>query len=189
VGGFEDNSVRVWNDLDSKPIMLMGHEDSVKSVNFLENNQIVSGACDNTIIIWSLNIYSPSTKLVGHSDCITGLVVLSNFSYMVSGSRDKTLIVWKNNGSNSFSWYKSNNMTGSVLTMAYKNFKNQNIIATGLNDSTINIWNFDQDFSTSKTLYGHSYEVLSLTFAFSSSLNQTVLASGSRDTNSMIKIW
>ncbi len=95
VGGFEDNSVRVWTNLDSKPNMLLNHTDSVQSVNFLDNNQIVSGACDNTIIIWSQDMSGPSQILREHNDCITGLVFLkySNVSFLISGSKDKLILI------------------------------------------------------------------------------------------------
>ena len=193
VGGFEDNSVRVWTNLDSKPKMLLNHTDSVQSVNFLDNNQIVSGACDNTIIIWSQDMSGPSQILDrGHNDCITGLVFLksSNVSFLISGSKDAKLIVWKNQGN-----YGSNlniSMQGAVLTMAYRYYENKNIIASGLSNSFISIWYFDHEasdlygFDRSLALNGHSEKVLSLTFTFSSLLNKTVLASGSADKNSNI---
>lgn len=176
--------MRLWTNLNgTKPVFLLSHSDSVRSINVLADNRIASGACDNNIIVWS-NIngaYQASQTLKKHTDCVNGLVSVSDslVSYLISGSQDQTLNVWKSQSGSIFTLNQNIIMKSAVLTMA----AHLSMIASGLSDGTVNVWVFDQDFSTSKSLLGHNDRVLSLSFIYNSSLNRFWLASGSRDTN------
>ena len=57
VSGSFDNSVRLWDmlDLQTEPIVLLGHEDWVMSAIFSPDGQIlISGSRDNTIRLWPM---------------------------------------------------------------------------------------------------------------------------------------
>ena len=74
---------------------LRGHADSVCCASLTSDEQmLVSGSSDKTIIIWDLSCLVPIRRLFGHTGKVLSLAICQNDQYIVSGSQDKTVRVW-----------------------------------------------------------------------------------------------
>ena len=71
---------------------LKGHEDSVKSIQVVSEDIIISGSDDKTIRIWSIK-QEKCLRTVTTRQYITCLEVLSNDT-LISGSWDCTIQLW-----------------------------------------------------------------------------------------------
>ncbi|CAD8077884.1 unnamed protein product [Paramecium sonneborni] len=78
--------------------MLREHRNDVNTLNFMkDNNNILSGSSDNTIIIWQEighNQWLFQQKLNGHSNSILSLLLNNNEDLILSASVDKTIKFW-----------------------------------------------------------------------------------------------
>ncbi|CAD8163739.1 unnamed protein product [Paramecium octaurelia] len=82
--------------------ILQEHKDRVFTLNFMKKScSFISGACDNTIIIWQQsqnNQWISQQILNGHTSYIFCLILNNNEDLIVSGSWDNTIKFWvKNN--------------------------------------------------------------------------------------------
>ena len=73
---------------------LSGQNAYIWSIIQLENDDLVSGSQDKTILIWDWNTKSVKFNLTGHSNQVKGLSLLRN-GYLVSGGLDSKIIIWK----------------------------------------------------------------------------------------------
>jgi len=97
--GSEDNSVRLWNFEKTsmiskngignypKPIVFTGHNNSIISIAFLENNELLLGASqDGTIIIWEISTRKIVNKLTSTLEEITSISISSDKQKIAFGS-------------------------------------------------------------------------------------------------------
>lgn len=97
-----DGGIRIWTGLGSNTesqVVLKGHRDSVSSLAFSPNDQLlVSGGVDSTIRIWNVPPVEESEALRvlrGHSGVVTGLVYHPlDESQLFSVAMDGTLRLW-----------------------------------------------------------------------------------------------
>ncbi len=117
---------------------LTGHTHYIFALTLLPNGLLVSGAADNTIMIWNITKTSPLYNLTGHTSIIRAFVVI-NEEYLVSGANDGTMILWSlsNNYTQVRSWQASSSY---VLSLAFDS--TLNVLASGdgnMNDN-VKIW-------------------------------------------------
>ena len=74
----------------------MGDENSVISLALIENEStLISGYCDNSIIIWNLTLHSPIKILKQHTGCVNALNIYNKNKLLFSGSSDKNILAWE----------------------------------------------------------------------------------------------
>ncbi len=75
------------------PKTLKGHENYVRCIVKLNENQLASGSGDNTIRIWDLIGGNCLKTLKGHESVVRCIVKL-NENQLASGSADNTIRIW-----------------------------------------------------------------------------------------------
>ncbi len=85
----------IWNQKSPLISTLIGHNDSVQSVDITPDGRIaVSGSNDKTIRVWDIKSLICLRILVGHTDTVNSVKLTPDGRMAVSGSSDKTLRVW-----------------------------------------------------------------------------------------------
>ena len=73
---------------------ISGHDDSVRSVVWLDDSRIVTSSIDRQIKLWSLDNKLMSRTFRGHSRSVTASCVLKGGKTLVSTGVDQTVRVW-----------------------------------------------------------------------------------------------
>lgn len=74
--------------------LLADHSDSVMSLQWIDENTLVSGSLDKTIILWDVPAAKQMHVLVGHSAGVSALCYLPAERILVSAGIDQSLRVW-----------------------------------------------------------------------------------------------
>ena len=74
---------------------LTGHTDYIwcTAINN-DNTRLVTGAKDNTSIIWDLNKGTILFILLGHTNAVFGVAISNDNTRVVTGSADNNVIIW-----------------------------------------------------------------------------------------------
>ncbi|CAD8146679.1 unnamed protein product [Paramecium octaurelia] len=114
--------------------VLVQHQNSIFTLNFMKkSNQLISGDCDNAILIWSIsnkNQWVCLQTVQGHDSQINCLVVHKNEDLFISGSNDKTIKFWVKENE----WKCSQTITyhqNSVYSLSLNEKQNQVISCGG----------------------------------------------------------
>ncbi|MFB2934495.1 AAA-like domain-containing protein [Aerosakkonemataceae cyanobacterium BLCC-F154] len=155
---------------------LSGHEDSVLSVNFSPNNQIIaSGGREGTVKLWTKNGQLIRT-LRGHKNAVWGVVWSPNGELIVSTSEDKTAKIWRKDGK------ELHTLRGHKLWVVNAAFSpDGKKIATASWDGTIKIWDLNGEELRSLKVPGTGF------FDVSFSPDNSSIAGASRD--GKVHIW
>ncbi|CAD8190940.1 unnamed protein product [Paramecium pentaurelia] len=83
--------------------------------------------------------------------------------HFISGSYDKLIIIWKRNQNNQWiCQQKLNGHTNAIFCLVLNN--NEDLIASGGQDNTINLWQKQNEWFCSQTIKDHTKRVLGLSF-------------------------
>ncbi|MFX1507055.1 MAG: hypothetical protein ACFFDC_13250 [Promethearchaeota archaeon] len=177
--GGADGDIRLWNVVIEDEIQtLLGHEESVMSVDFSFNGTLASGSADNTIKLWNVGNGRVTQNLTGHTDDVLTVTFSPNGTLLASGSADNTIRLW-NMKTGNVSQVTPGHLE-DVLSVSFS--PNNSILASGCADGTIKLSNINA--GTWVGLPGYVSSVASVVF----SPNGSLLAAGSSaDTN--IKLW
>ncbi|MDW8030108.1 MAG: WD40 repeat domain-containing protein, partial [Armatimonadota bacterium] len=122
----------------TRPIKtLTGHTDSVTSVSFSPDGQILaSGSWDKTIKLWRVSDGSLIGTLTGHTNWVRSVSFSPDGQILASGSNDKTIKLWRvSDGS------LIGTLTGHTFWVTSVSFSpDGQILASGSWDNTIKIW-------------------------------------------------
>ncbi|KAF4230403.1 hypothetical protein CNMCM6457_005979 [Aspergillus fumigatiaffinis] len=158
---------------------LEGHYDTVRSVAFSPNGQLLaSGSFDKTIKLWNASIGELRQTLEGHSGSVCSVVFSPDAQLLASGSYDKTIKLWDVSTGELRQTLEGH--YALVRSLAFS--PDAQLLASGSYDKTIKLW----DVSTGElrqTLEDHSDSVRSVAF----SPDGQLLATGSFDKT--IKLW
>ena len=108
-----------------------------------EENVIITGSRDKSIIIWDLtredpaNFGRPRKAFTGHSHYISDVVISSDGQFVLSGSWDGTLRLWDINAGTCHRQFVGHKK--DVLSVAFSADNRQ--IVSGSRDKTIKLWN------------------------------------------------
>jgi WD40 repeat protein len=157
---------------------LDGHENSVRSISFSPDGQILASAsADKTIKLWKRDGTLIKT-LTGHGSGVNSISFSPDGQILASASADKTIKLWKPDGT------LIKTLTGHSSGVNSVSFSpDGQILTSASDDKTIKLWK--PDGTLIKTLTGHSDGVNSVSF----SPDGQILASGSGDKDKTIKLW
>ena len=172
-----------WNtddyliDFTSKSINLIGHTDSLLSVSFSPNNQVIaSSGKDKTIRLWNREGKLLKT-LVGHNEWVSSVSFSPDGKILASASDDGTVKLWTQKG---VLLKTINAHSGWVLGVSFS--PNGQAIATASYDNTVKLWSLDGELLRT-FLKGASDSVTSVSF----SPDGQAIASSSYD--GKVKLW
>jgi len=114
---------------------LIGHSDSVSSIEILNERFIASVSADTSVIIWDLTSYSIRHNLLRHE---SGVICVKRLSatLMASGDDNGSIIIW--NWLNGSLVHKLYGHQGSVSSLEL--YDDQTLISSSW-DKTVDLWN------------------------------------------------
>jgi WD40 repeat protein len=96
--GGGDGTVRLWSVggiTSNLRAIFNGHQGDVYSVDVEPGGtRIVSGGCDQSIMIWDGSTQSPEACLKGHSESVTAVLFAGSGQTVISGGNDLTVQLW-----------------------------------------------------------------------------------------------
>ena len=152
------------------------HNDKIVTLIELSNKNIATGSYDNTIKIWNHENFSCEKTIAENGYVLTLLEFIPNF--LLSGTSENDIQLWdlKSLANISLHHFKDHLLWINCLVKCDDKY-----FASGSNDSTIKIWDFNEK-KLESTLKGHNDCILSVII-----LKNDNLCSGSADMT--IKIW
>ncbi|NEO31592.1 MAG: hypothetical protein F6K36_14385 [Symploca sp. SIO3C6] len=171
-----DKTVKLWSFREQSRLILQGHQDDVRDVEFSPDGELIATASnDGTIKLWERNSTLLKT-LKGHQDRIYSISFSPDGQLIASASRDKTLKLWNRQG-NLLATLKGHQ--DWVLDVSFS--ADSQLIASASRDKTAKLW--DLQGNLLKTLTGHQQRVNAISF----SPDGKLLASASDDNT--VKLW
>ncbi|MGI9473679.1 MAG: WD40 repeat domain-containing protein [Rubripirellula sp.] len=82
-----------WPELDLE-MTLRGHDDTIQTIEWRDDEVFVTGSLDHEIAIWSLLESKPLRRLAGHSKGVTTVEFLADGKQLLSGSIDQNVRLW-----------------------------------------------------------------------------------------------
>ncbi|ETO33633.1 mycorrhiza-induced NACHT/WD-repeat protein [Reticulomyxa filosa] len=153
VSGSEDKTIRLWDPLSGKQLLILeGHSSIVYSVQFSpDGNRIVSGSADKTIRLWDVSSGKQLLSLKGHFDVVYSVNISSDGEKIVSSSADKTIRLW-----DALSGKQLQCLEGHLKAVrcAHLSFDGNKIVS-GSWDTTIRLWSLSStrdDISSNSSL-------------------------------------
>jgi WD40 repeat protein/tetratricopeptide (TPR) repeat protein len=194
--GSYDKTVKVWSlnkegmsslPCPSAPLFpcspsvlftLKGHTDSVMSVSFSPDSEIIaSGSKDKTVKLWTRHGRLIKT-LTGHKGWVTGVTFSPDGQMLASASDDGTVKVWNRDGGLLRTFEGAHN--SFVLGVAFS--PDSKMLASAGYDNSVKLWKVDGTL-VATLLKGSSDSVTSVSF----SPDGLLVASGSYDHK--VKLW
>ena len=152
--GSADKTIKLWNLNNGEvELTLDGHSDAVNSLTFSSSSQVlISGSADKTIRLWHLESGTLLDTLSLHSEAVNSIAINVDGNLLCSGSDDKTIKIWRPNSGELL--YTLSEHLASVTCVAIakryclhqsnpKATASQLTIASGSQDKTIKIWQFE----------------------------------------------
>jgi len=149
-----------------------------------DGEYLISGSSDKTVKIWSTKTYECTKTLIGHTNSVYCVAVLSE-KLVASGSEDNTLILWNTKTNDDDALIAT--LKGHTRSVYSVVFISEKLLVSSSHDQTLKIWNIETK-SCVLTLTGHTYWINSCVVLSNDPINSTIrIMSGAG--NGIIKIW
>jgi WD40 repeat protein len=154
-----DRTIKIWDFASGEELRtLEGHTRTVSAVAVTPDGQYVISACeDGTLKVWDFYTGTELRTLEGHSDIVTS-VAAGPEGKIVSGSWDRTVIVWDLETGNELHTFTGH--AEWVLAVAIT--PNGQYAISASNDSTLKVWNLEDDSQPPRILIGHTTRVVAV---------------------------
>ncbi|KAK1347404.1 putative U3 small nucleolar RNA-associated protein [Hamiltosporidium tvaerminnensis] len=158
-----------------KSYLLKGHRDAILSLD-LSDEYLISGSRDKTAIIWRIEgkKIKKIKKLKTHTDSINGTAIFKDL--IATAGKDKTLQIFKIKNDKIKTIFTKQVHSKEINSLEISKYRK--MIATGSQDKSINI--FDFNGTILKSIKSHTRGIWSVSFG------QNILASSSSDTTVQI---
>lgn len=176
----EENDIYLWETSKSKPIaFLKGHTNWIWDISYNATQKLlVSAGEDNTCRIWDVQKRKEIHCFVEHKKWLFAASFDASGQYVITASADHTANIYDINKKELIC-----TLSGHMGWVWSAIFIEENILATGSQDSTIRIWKIDYEQKMAiceKILKKHDSWVVSLEYSkelkllFSASADETV---------------
>mmetsp|Transcript_16012 Transcript_16012/g.19629 ORF Transcript_16012/g.19629 Transcript_16012/m.19629 type:complete len:366 (+) Transcript_16012:28-1125(+) len=116
---------------------LQSHEGYISSIEFIDDNKILTGSGDSTCILWDLNKNKSETFFTEHGGDVQSISLHNDKNLFISGAIDRTIKVWDHrNGDDSICTFKGHKTDVNSV----KWFPNGNSLGSGSDDSSTILW-------------------------------------------------
>jgi WD40 repeat protein len=178
VSGSQDNTIRIWKISTGETLKTINVNSQVNVLRVfsIEYKQIVCGkiGSSNNLQIYNYNTSALIQTLVGHSDHVLSIEILSD-QFMASGGHENKVIIW-----DLFSYSIKFNLTGHTSAAYCMKRLSSNMIASGDVNGKIIVWNWltgERIFNLtghSGSLYKNPLDLYDERTLISGSMDQTV---------------
>lgn len=136
----EQGVVEVFSWPAAEPVVsLQGHDDSVRSVVWLDESRVVSTSIDRSIKVWDIKTRDVVSTLTGHSRSVDAACLLPERRMLVSAGVDQSVRVWDLDSQMLI--HSLTQHTGSVHALALRPAQDGlPMVASGAVDRTIRFW-------------------------------------------------
>jgi WD40 repeat protein/serine/threonine protein kinase len=161
-GGYEDNTVRVWDALNGREVLVLkGHTGPVTGVKYSpDGTRLASSSKDGTVKIWDPATGDPVQTLTGHKGGVSGLAFSPDGKRLASTSEDMTVKVWDVATGQEYVTLRGHGIypTGVVFS------PDGTRLASAAYDRTVKVWDVGTG-SLIRTLQGHTWFLDSVDFS------------------------
>jgi WD40 repeat protein len=170
VGG-TDGSITLLAKGGAKPVVLIGHKESVLELEYTPDGQrLVSAAADNRLVVWDLEKRTPIHDLKAHNGDIKALAISSDGTLAATGSVDDDVRVWRLGEGKRAHHFEGHSSTVYAVTFS----PNGQHVFSGARDAQIQRWSIEKGAADAEPLALQN-TVIALRW---SSDNKTLYAAG-----------
>jgi WD40 repeat protein len=182
--GAWDNTIQIWFLSTGIINRTINTPQYVNALQLLNNNvHLAAGLATNNINIYNINDGSLVSTLIGHTNWINDLILISNNfgSLLASSSYDQTVRIWNlTTNTQVFS------LTGHTNQVYGLKLVTTNVLASGCQDNSIKLWNLTSGQEI-RTFTGHTSFIWWSVDLMLNDVKDQILVSGSWDQT--IKFW
>lgn len=129
--------VFAWPECISE-MQLSNHSDSVTSIAWRGNNQLVSASLDRSLSQWNLGTKKAVNTYLGHSRGVSSVCIL-NSGEMVTAGHDQSVRVWHAESGNLIRSMNQHSMPVNSMALCPAS-SDKPMVATAAKDRTIRFW-------------------------------------------------
>ncbi|MDA7893350.1 WD40 repeat domain-containing protein [bacterium] len=129
--------VFAWPECISE-MQLSNHSDSVTSIAWRGNNQLVSASLDRSLSQWNLRTKKAVNTYLGHSRGVSSVCIL-NSGEMVTAGHDQSVRVWHAESGNLIRSMNQHSMPVNSMALCPAS-SDKPMVATAAKDRTIRFW-------------------------------------------------
>ena len=176
----EGRTVRVWDPRTGTTLATLdGHRQVVTSIAFsADGSQLVSGAGDGQVLLWSVKDRKILTVFASASRQINAVAMDPRGTYVASGDADQKIRMWNVRSSQLVGILEGHTAQVTALTAS----SDGQFIISGSEDGTVRIWNVATRRAV-RTLTGHTGAICSVVL----SPDERRILSSSRDQT--LRLW
>ena len=175
----QESYIRVWS-LDGKSLpgkiesniteskeyssrRLIGHSQPVYAVSFSPSatgnrpTNLLSSSGDKSVILWSLDTYSPLVIYKGHNDIVWDVKWGPYGHYFLTGSHDRTARLWATNHIGFLRVFAGHDQDVDVVCF----HPNSVYVFTGSSDKTVRMWAVSNGYAV-RMFTGHAGNITSM---------------------------